>query len=266
MNLQISPAPEFSIANEKKFISGEEHVTRRYERSVLILMTAGELSFLEDGKKITLHSDEYYIQRHGLLQEGVPLQDPPSYIYIEFHGSYAEEPGLPLRGHFEPDRIMPPALRLCNSYRNNTNPFYLAAYMNRIFGELIPRKATENRTALLIKSYIESDYSSNITLKTLSEKFNYAEDYIARIFKREFDTTPHQHLATIRLVQAMWLLENTELPCEKICNMIGYNDFSAFWRAFKSRYSVSPGDVRRKSENSEAEHCMFYKPLIDKEN
>ncbi len=263
MNLLFSPAPEFSIAAERRFAPGEEHVTRLYERSVLILMLAGELSFLEDGKRITLRPDEYYIQRHGLLQEGVPLSDPPYYIYIEFKGSYADEPGLPIRGCFERDRILPSALRLCHSCRSGTNLFYLAAYMNRVFGELIPRKAAENRTAQLIKNYIESDYGSNITLHSLSEKFNYAEDYIARIFKREFDTTPHQHLTVIRLEQAMWLLENTDHPCEKICTMVGYNDFSAFWRAFKARFSFSPRDARRRSEAQSKERCLFYKPLTD---
>ncbi len=266
MTLNFSPCPEFVIAAERHFSPGEEHVTRLYSRSVLILMIEGELSFLEDGKQITLSKGEYYIQRHGLLQEGLPLSKPPSYIYIEFHGSYSDSPGLPLQGRFDPDRALPSAIRLCNSCRSDNNPFYLAAYMNRVFGELIPRKAAENSTACLIKNYIESDYSTDITLSSLSEKFNYTEDYISRIFRQSFDTTPHQHLTAIRLEQAMWLLDNTDHPCEKIASMVGYSNFSTFYRAFRGRFSLSPSSIRRQKEPYENPRCLFYKPITHKGN
>ena len=78
----------------------------------------------------------------------------------------------------------------------------------------------------------------------------YTEDYISRLFQKEFGITPHKHLINTRLEQAMWLLESTDLSAERISAAVGYGDFSAFWRAFTSKYKLSPGAVRKSSLSS----------------
>ena len=90
MVLNFYPTPSFTFCGTKIFLPNEKHVTRKFNRSVLILMTEGELSFLEDGELITLHEGEYYIQRDGLLQKGVPMSSPPKYFFIEFIGAYSD--------------------------------------------------------------------------------------------------------------------------------------------------------------------------------
>ena len=98
MYLDFSPAPSFFACATKRFAEGEEHVTRRFGKSVLILMLENELAFREDGREIRLSPCEYYIQREGLFQEGLPMQKPPTYFFMEFYGHYSEDGELPLRG------------------------------------------------------------------------------------------------------------------------------------------------------------------------
>ena len=249
MVLTHSPALEFLACKKKIFLQDEEHITRIYDRCVLILMTGGTLRFLENGKEITLTSGEYYIQRHRMLQEGLPLNDPPTYYYIEFFGSFAENaPGLSLHGTYDTTRVLRHIQRLAEeSDRKDRNPFSLASLMNRVFGELISNTHSGNSTVTQIKDYIESEYSTEITLNLLAKKFGYTEDYISRLFQKEFGITPHKHLINTRLEQAMWLLESTDLSAERISAAVGYGDFSAFWRAFTSKYKLSPGAVRKRS-------------------
>ena len=248
MILSYFPSPDYFICAKKHFKPMEEHVTRIYERSVLIIMTEGELHFREDGSEITLRKGEYYIQKQRLFQEGLPLTDPPIYIYIEFNGSFSEiGNGIPLRGKYDANRVLPLAERLCEAAKDKSrNLFYYASYMNRIFSELAGDTVSErNSVAHLIKSHIESEYASSVTLYELSKKFGYSEDYLNRLFKAEFGITPHKHLINTRLEHALWLLENTSISAERVANAVGYNDFSAFWRAFRSKYGISPAQSRK---------------------
>jgi len=250
MNLNSIPAPEYFICAKKEFLPLEEHVTRIYERSVLILMMSGTLKFLENGKEIILSTGDYYIQQQHILQEGVPLDDPPVYIYIEFCGSFSDgDHGLPVKGRFDKKRVLPYAERLCAAAKDkNRNFFYLSSYMNRIFGELMSAPITDRSTAQRVKDYIESNYASEISLANLASRFGYTKDHIERIFKKRFGITPHGHLIKVRLEHALWLLENSDISAEKISSAVGYKDFSSFWRGFKKEYGISPSQARAKEQ------------------
>jgi len=235
------------------FLQNEIHVTRRYKRSVLILMLGGVLRFMEDGKEITLEKGEYYIQRQGLFQEGVPLDDPPIYFYIEFYGHYSDgENGLALRGSFSPEKLSAITEGLEAIFKEHkANFFLLNSYMCRIFSELlegVPTLNEKTNTARLIKNFISSRYYSQTKISDISKKFGYAEDYVIRIFKEIYGITPHKYLTNIRLEHARWLLENTDKTADEIAVSIGYNDFSTFFRAFKNAYGVSPSNIRRANQ------------------
>lgn len=64
------------ICDVKRFQSNEYHITRIYNYSVLIVMMEGILQFYEDGILHTLYPGDYYIQRAGLLQEGMNIRAP----------------------------------------------------------------------------------------------------------------------------------------------------------------------------------------------
>ena len=241
LRLTHSPAPEYYISAKKVFEKGEEHVTRIYGRSVLILMLSGNLRFLENGKEISLSPGEYYIQRDRLFQEGIPLDEPPVYYYIEFKGSFSECGILPLRGHFDRNLLEPVFAELSRT----NNPFSQFAVMNRIFSLLCGDGRADNSTAKRIKRFIDSNYSTSLSLSDIAEEFGYTEDYVTRLFKKEYGTTPHKHLSATRLEHAFRLLSSTDLPAERVGEAVGYADFSSFWRAFKRRYSLSPGEIRK---------------------
>ena len=139
MVMKFTPSPTFIVCDTKVFQPKELHCTRLYNRSVLILMMDGELRFREDGKLFTLLPGEYYIQRNGLLQEGVPMDKPPIYFWIEFHASYSEDAiGLPLRGTFRMLNVVPLIERMEDLFHHHrADPFKLNSYMLRIFSELL---------------------------------------------------------------------------------------------------------------------------------
>lgn len=246
MKLHYSPAPEYYICAKKVFAVGEEHVTRIYGRSVLILMLSGNLRFLEGGEMVSLTKGEFYIQQQRILQEGLPLDDPPVYYYIEFKGHFSSEGMLPLRGRFDPNIITP----LFEEMLRSGNGFFKNAQMNRIFALISGEYESNGSTAHLIKRYIDSNYASPITIADIASHFGYSQDHITRILKKELDITPHKYLTEVRIRQAVWLLQNTDISVERISAAVGFSDFSVFWRAFKKKYSLSPREIRHSSGSS----------------
>lgn len=250
MVLNFYPTPSFTFCGTKIFLPNEKHVTRKFNRSVLILMTEGELSFLEDGELITLHEGEYYIQRDGLLQKGVPMSYPPKYFFIEFSGTYSDgQSGLPLRGLFNNKKIASLTESCENQFvQRNANSFKLDSYMLRIFSELLdstPQSNEKQTLAQRVCSYIDSQYTFQISLSDISKKFGYTEEYILRVFKKRYHISPHQYIIKLRMEQAMWLLENTDISVENTALSVGYSDFSSFYRSFKKTYGIPPSSMRK---------------------
>jgi len=217
-------------------------------------MQEGELRFLENGVPVCLKPGEYYIQRHGLLQEGIPLTDPPTYFYVEFQGTYEKSGiGLPLRGTFQEKNISSLTERMEKMYRgHHRDLFRLNSYLLRIFSELMantPLKDEKQNTAFWVRSYLDSNYYTPITLEKLSQIFGYNKDYISRIFKEQYGLPPHQHLVNQRMEHACLLLETTELSAEQVALSVGYSDFSVFYRAFRKMFGISPGEYRLNGKN-----------------
>lgn len=258
MYLCSSPAPTFHTCDRKVFHRSEYHVTRRYKRSVLILMLDGILRFREDGNDIELLAGEYYIQRDGLLQEGVTLGESPEYYYIEFYGSYSEESsggGIPLRGRYS-DEVVLPLMEECvaSFYGQKPSRFYLNAVLCRVLDALCTERADASpsvRLANRLKAYLEANYTSDITLDALSRKFGYSQNHLNRVFGAVYGVTPYRFLLNVRIAKAHWLLTNTDVPIHLIADMVGYGDPSAFYRGFVKAYGASPREVREMTPRSE---------------
>lgn len=252
MQLQATPTPGFLACSTKRFQKDERHITRLSRYSVLILMQEGILRFREDGVDVELFPGEYYIQREGLLQEGVSPSEGAVYFYVEFHGSFAEgETGIPLRGKWEKDTVLPLTERLKQRSRGRDGDlFRINGEMLRIFSELYgasPQYDESAEVARRLKGLLDAEYFKDLSMEKLSTGFGYTKDHLIRIFKRHFDITPHQYLIRVRMDHARWLLENTSLTLEEVAANVGYGDFSAFYRAFRGVYGISPGAVLRKN-------------------
>ena len=272
MYLCSNPAPTFYTCDRKIFHKSEYHVTRRYSRSVLILMLGGILRFREDGKDIELRVGEYYIQRDGLLQEGVLLGDLPEYFYIEFYGTYSEEVrgGIALRGKFRREVLLPLMEECVSSfYGQKPSLFYLNSVLSRVLDILLTEASDANehfRIAARLKDYLESNYPSDLSMHMLSQKFGYSENHLNRVFRAAYGVTPHRFLSGVRIAKAHWLLLNTDVPVNRVSEMVGYSDPSVFYRGFIKMYGVSPRTVREGSDIKSAENVKSIEESLREDN
>jgi AraC family transcriptional regulator len=79
-----------------------------------------------------------------------------------------------------------------------------------------------------------------LDLDTLSSNACLSVPQLVRQFKSVFKTTPYQYLIQIRLDRAVELLKNSNKPVHEITWQCGFENVSAFCRAFKSAYGTQP--------------------------
>ena len=103
----------------------------------------------------------------------------------------------------------------------------------------------------MVRSYIDASYSIKISLQSIAARFNYHPNHLARLFLAKYGITIHQYIISVRMRRARWLLLNSSETIEKVAELVGYQDCSAFYRAFLSYFGEAPRTMR--SANSPKE-------------
>mgnify|MGYP005751250287 CR=1 FL=1 len=106
-------------------------------------------------------------------------------------------------------------------------------------GDLIPR----------VTAYIRRNYGEKVTLAALSEEFHYSPNHIQSRYKKVTGLTPQEFLEETRLSNAKLLLTDREKSLSEISAECGYSSQSHFTASFKRRFSVTPKEWRKNSDD-----------------
>ena len=94
--------------------------------------------------------------------------------------------------------------------------------------------------------YVDFHYSEPLSLKDLAERFSVSSTYLSSLFKKEVHMNLIEYIQSVRLRQALVLLNTTRLPIQEIAGQCGFLDVNYFTRVFKKSYEVSPREYRNK--------------------
>lgn len=246
--LNINQLPEYCYSGFKTFVSGEKHITRICEEDVLIMMFDGELYFNEDGKSVEVMNGQYYIQKAGLLQEGLIASDNARYYYIHFHGNFCDDTStLPLSGNssllenFEGFRTLELLQHTAASRVEKSAEFFWILSKLKAEGEI-----SRNRKCVLkVISWITEDYEKIYTLEELATRCGYSKNHFIRIFKEETWLTPFSYILNLRINAAKTLLANSDRPIAEISQKCGFGSYINFYKAFTRREGITPEQWRR---------------------
>jgi AraC-like DNA-binding protein len=100
-----------------------------------------------------------------------------------------------------------------------------------------------------VVEYIESNYQADIYLEQIAERFNTSAKYLSRLFKETLGVGFHEYLTTFRIEKAKNLLTDTDLSVGQIGEMIGFTNYSTFFRLFKKYEGVNPSQYRDSRKN-----------------
>ena len=94
-----------------------------------------------------------------------------------------------------------------------------------------------------VVSYIETHLHEKISLADTATRFFVSESTIGQTFQKKMHVSFYHYVTQRRLIAAKsMILEegNLDILCEKV----GFTDYSAFYRAFKKEFGISPREYR----------------------
>ena len=96
-------------------------------------------------------------------------------------------------------------------------------------------------------SFINEHFREALTVETLAERLYLSPYHFMRLFKVQTGSTVHAYVRQKRLMHAARLIREG-MPAAKAAAESGFGDYSAFHRAFKESFGVSPGKMVGKGE------------------
>lgn len=93
---------------------------------------------------------------------------------------------------------------------------------------------------------IHEQFDQDISLDYCATVMSFHPVYLSRVFKREVGSTFSEYLLAYRMNQAKRMLDTTDMKIAEIGNKVMYTNISAFIRAFRKAFGMTPGQYREK--------------------
>lgn len=119
----------------------------------------------------------------------------------------------------------------------------MMALLNEMYSIHISRKEDPGTTGDTVEHqiirYLNNNLAAEVSLDELCQKYFVSKSQLCRMFKKATGTTIWQYVTAKRLARARLMLRDGEKPT-KVYSVCGFNDYSAFYRAYVKRYGHGP--------------------------
>ena len=134
-------------------------------------------------------------------------------------------------------------------YKNSMKAWLVLLFLNlsRTHSQLHPLKQGEydNRGVIAeIISYINNNIE-DVSLKGLSEQFNYSPEYLSRIIKQNTGQSFIEIVKRFKMEKAKYYLETSDMPISAVMNLSGFKSINYFYKVFKLYNGISPSAYRK---------------------
>lgn len=110
-----------------------------------------------------------------------------------------------------------------------------------------------NRGVMKALDYINLNYTKKLSLEQAAREALMNKNYFCTVFKSQMGCTYYTYVSTLRLHHACVLLKSTERTVKEIALGSGFSDISAFNKAFRKAYGMTPMDYRNAVDRSEGQ-------------
>lgn len=106
------------------------------------------------------------------------------------------------------------------------------------------QKGKGTDTVDTVIDYLGRHYSEDISNGSLGERFGYHPNYLNQLFVRYTGKSLYKYLQDFRILKAVDLLQETDLPVSEVAILVGFKDLPHFSRYFKQKTGYNPTDFR----------------------
>lgn len=130
----------------------------------------------------------------------------------------------------------------------DTQMVKLLVLINRIYasGSTAPDRAEATRDPKIgaVLSYINENLGRELSVDELAEQAYLSRYHFMRLFKAQTGSTVHAYVRQKRLLYAARLIREGESAARAAAES-GFSDYSAFHRAFRECFGISPGQLKK---------------------
>jgi AraC-like DNA-binding protein len=125
-------------------------------------------------------------------------------------------------------------------------PFFeeqiLVEILSLLLGQRQDQRSTSAHPGELLRAveWIETHLFDDLNLQKISSVAGASRSTLIRLFQEHLQISPAQYVRNRRLDEARSLINKGEYSISEVAELVGYADASAFSRAFRSRFKVSP--------------------------
>lgn len=113
------------------------------------------------------------------------------------------------------------------------------------------RKNVSRGVLGMVEKEIKDNFASNITLRSLSEKYYVNSAYLGQLFRKKYGQSFKDYLNNYRMEQAAELLIHTDKKIAQIAENVGYHDLDYFVNRFIQVKGCTPARFRKKMQHGE---------------
>jgi AraC-like DNA-binding protein len=121
-----------------------------------------------------------------------------------------------------------------------------------------PLPCTDTRPAEIrgMINYLNDHYADDIDLDKLTKRLYLSRSQLAKVVKSATGFTTWDYILHKRIHQAAQLL-HSGIPSRDVARMVGFRDYSAFYKAF-TKINISTPNIEQPSETSDPMLTQFY--------
>lgn len=252
--------------------AGQELDFHFHEFDKVVLLLAGRVDYIVEGRSYALKPwDVLLVKHHTIHKAVIDKSIPYERIIIYLEGKYFDRsmPDARLMDSFDQaDRsgehlLTPSALqrreiqRVLGAYEScagdegvgasalrETFILQILIHISRMTAAVQPRETQYDPKIQQVLSYINEHLSEELSVERLAEQAYLSKYHFMRLFKAQTGSTVHAYVRQKRLLHAARLIrEGTSAG--KAAADSGFGDYSAFHRAFRENFGISPGSLKK---------------------
>lgn len=93
--------------------------------------------------------------------------------------------------------------------------------------------------------FMQENYHEKLRLKDIADAVGLYPAYLQKIFRENRSTSVIEYLIRYRMEKSCGLLLETDLPVEKISELVGVGDLKNFYVAFRKYFNCTPAQYRK---------------------
>ena len=106
-------------------------------------------------------------------------------------------------------------------------------------------EAKQTSISIGAKKYIHANYKNKILIKDICEHLGCSKSTLLNCFTKDFGMTVNSYITSVRLEEAMKMIERTTMTVSEIATSAGFSDQAYFSKVFSAKYGAPPGKYRK---------------------